>query len=84
MQITKFGDVFRIYAKMLEGKTHIRLEQDNVFNAPLSGTNENNNNQNLGHTIVSAAKSLARKLLTNAAGDPIAMSAVSSFLEEAA
>ncbi len=84
MQITKFGDVFRIYAKMLEGKTHIRLEQDNVFNAPLSGTNENNNNQNLGHTIVSAAKSLARKLLTHAAGDPIAMSAVSSFLEEAA
>src|SRR5215211_3836955 len=55
-QIVKFGEVFRIYRKMLDGELYARIEQDKVFNAPLS------NKEELGSLIISAAKFLPQKL----------------------
>jgi len=55
-QIVKFGEVFRIYKKMLDGQTYARVEQDKVFKAPLS------NKEELGPLIVSAAKLVPHKL----------------------
>lgn len=55
-QIVKFGEVFRIYKKMLNGQLYVRVEQDKVFKTPLS------NKEELGPLIVSAAKLVSQKL----------------------
>src|SRR5215203_506733 len=55
-QIVKFGEVFRIYKKMLDGQTYARVEQHKVYQAPLS------NKEELGPIIVSAAKLVPQKL----------------------
>lgn len=55
-QIVKFGEVFRIYKKMLDGQLYVRVEQDMVFKAPIS------NKEELGPIIVSAAKLMPQKL----------------------
>jgi hypothetical protein len=55
-QIVKFGDVFRVYRKMLDDQLYARVEQDKVFKAPLS------NKEELGPLIVSAAKLLPQNL----------------------
>ena len=55
-QIVKFGEVFRIYKKMLDGQPYARVEQDKVFKTPLS------NKEELGPLIVSAAKLVPQKL----------------------
>lgn len=49
-QLVKFGQVFRIYKKMLDGQLYVSVEQDKVFKVPLS------NKEELGPVIVSAAK----------------------------
>jgi hypothetical protein len=57
IQMTKFGGIFRIYGKMIDGKTHIRFEQDKVFggeNAPLDNS--------IGSTIVAAAREAQKEL----------------------
>jgi hypothetical protein len=66
IQLTKFGEVFRIYKKMIDGKTCLRVEQDKTFNAPLDGAGGGGEGggKNLGSTIVSVAKELPRKLST--------------------
>jgi hypothetical protein len=55
-QIVKFGEVFRIYRKLLEGQPYARVEQDKVFKTPLS------NKEELGPIIVSAAQLVPQKL----------------------
>jgi hypothetical protein len=55
-QIIKFGEVFRVYKKMLDGQSYVRVEQDKVFKVPLS------NREELGRIIVSAAKRVPQKL----------------------
>jgi hypothetical protein len=55
-QIVKFGEVFRIYRKLLGGQPYARVEQDKVFKTPLS------NKEELGPIIVSAAKLVPQKL----------------------
>lgn len=55
-QIVKFGEVFRIYRKLLGGHPYARVEQDKVFKTPLS------NKEELGPIIVSAAKLVPQKL----------------------
>jgi Rieske Fe-S protein len=55
-QIVKFGEVFRIYRKLLDGQPYARVEQDKVFKAPLS------NKEELGPILVSAAKLVPQKL----------------------
>jgi len=55
-QIVKFGEVFRIYRKLLEGQPYARVEQDKVFKTPLS------NKEELGPLIVSAVKLVPQKL----------------------
>jgi hypothetical protein len=60
--MTKFGNVFRVYKKMMDGKTHIRFEQDKVFeNTPPI-------NESIGSTIVAAARE-AQKELSMRGGD---------------
>ena len=55
-QIVKFGEVFRIYKKMLDGQLYARVEQDKVFKAHLS------NKEEVGSIIVSATKLVPQKL----------------------
>jgi hypothetical protein len=55
-QIVKFGEVFRVYKKMLDGQLYVRVEQDKVFKTTLS------NREELGGIIVSTAKLLPQKL----------------------
>jgi hypothetical protein len=55
-QIVKFGEVFRVYKKMLDGQPYVRVEQDKVFKTPLL------NREELRRIIVSAAKLLPQKL----------------------
>ena len=56
-QIVKFGEVFRIYRKMLNGQLYVRVEQDKVFKAPLS------NREQLGPVIISACQTPATKTI---------------------
>jgi hypothetical protein len=63
-QIVKFGEVFRIYKKMLDGQPYARIEQDKVFKAPLS------NKEVLGPLIISAAKLLPQKLFDTTTRSP--------------
>ncbi len=61
----KFGNVFRIYKKMIDGKTHIKFERDKVFG-------DNNAappiNESIGQTIVAAAHEVRKELSTTMGG----------------